>query len=499
MQILSIKAGFGVCLFLCLVASDASASKGNSVQDAADETQWVFTNSAARAYQGIFDLDLAGVHRLLPDPQTPDEVYVVSLAESIELLLEEDGSKFTDYEEHFEARRDRKTKGKSPAEIFLQAEMSVQWAFVYFKFGHEFDAALNLRDAYTIISQARKRYPRYEAFKKTAALLEVVVGSVPEKYNWVLALMGINGSVDAGLALFDDIGHSASPLKQESTFMHALVRCYVLQQTAEASALFDILLKEQPSPIASFLAASVAIKNSDNEKARDLLLTLDSLKTYRIDYASYLLGEVYLCKADYLKSIAAYRKFLNHYKGENNIKDAHYKIGLCYWLAGNANDARENFSVARDVGREVTEADKYAARSLAEDELPQPNLTQARYYTDGGYYNDAARILDNIPPSALKSLRDEVEYHYRKARLAHKTYKLGEAVTSYSKVIDINGNGTWYYAPNACLQIGYIRMYQKLDEEAEEYFEMALSYKKHEYKNSIDTKARSALAQLKRK
>jgi len=78
-------------------------------------------------------------------------------------------------------------------------------------------------------------------------------------------------------------------------------------------------------------------------------------------------------------------------------------------------------------------------------------------------------------------------------------YKLDAAKTDYQKVIDINGDANWYYAPNACLQMGYILAYEKNNEQAEEYFEMALSYKKHEYKNSIDTKARSALAQLKRK
>jgi hypothetical protein len=34
---------------------------------------------------------------------------------------------------------------------------------------------------------------------------------------------------------------------------------------------------------------------------------------------------------------------------------------------------------------------------------------------------------------------------------------------------------------------------------ASDYFKRALSYKKHEYKNSIDTKAKSALAQIDRK
>jgi len=35
--------------------------------------------------------------------------------------------------------------------------------------------------------------------------------------------------------------------------------------------------------------------------------------------------------------------------------------------------------------------------------------------------------------------------------------------------------------------------------DAKNYFEKALTYKKHEYKNSIDSKAKSALAQLKKK
>jgi len=494
MRIFIRKAGFTVCLFLCLT----TVGRAFPTHDSSEE-QWSFSDLSLRAYSMVFNLDFAGVHKLIPEPTTSDEVYVVSLAECVELLLGEDGEKYTEYEDRFEQRRERKTKSGSPSDIFLQAEMSVQWAFVHFKFGHEFDAALNLRDAYTITSQARKRYPKYHALQKTGALLEVIVGSVPEKYNWVLSLLGIEGSVDTGLDLFQTLHTSSTPLKRESDLLHAMVRCYVLQQTSEAATLFDQVLHEQQSPLASFLAAAVAIKNAETDKALQMLQSLDTLKTFQVDYASYLLGEVYLCKAEYLNSITSYRKFLNHYKGQNNIKDATYKIGLCYWLNGNLNDAGESFRSARTVGREVTEADKYAARSLAEEELPHPMLAQVRYFTDGGYYSEAQRTLDNMVMTDLKTKRDEIEYYYRKARLDHKTYKLDPAKTFYQKVIDLNGSANWYYAPNACLQMGYILAYEKNDEQAEEYFEMALSYKKHEYKNSIDTKARSALAQLKRR
>jgi hypothetical protein len=61
------------------------------------------------------------------------------------------------------------------------------------------------------------------------------------------------------------------------------------------------------------------------------------------------------------------------------------------------------------------------------------------------------------------------------------------------------GDHNWYFAPNACLQIGYILQASNKDAEAKSYFQLALKYKRHEYKNSIDSKAKSALEQLKNK
>jgi hypothetical protein len=92
--------------------------------------------------------------------------------------------------------------------------------------------------------------------------------------------------------------------------------------------------------------------------------------------------------------------------------------------------------------------------------------------------------------------RDQIEFTYRKARLAHKTNDLVAAHDLYQQSIKATGDEPWYFAPNACLQLGYISLDEKNIPLAREYFMRALSYKKHEYKNSIDSKAKSALAQL---
>ncbi len=471
---------------MCLVFSNALRAQ-----------QWQFDAKTFEAYNLTLNLQIKEALEMVSQPKTVQEHYVASLAQALELLVTEDGQKFSEYEPLFKNRLDRKIKSSTPDEYFLQAEVHLHWMFVYLKFGHEFDAALNLRDAYNIVQDCKKSFPKFLAINKTAGLLDVIIGSVPEKYDWVLSLLGMQGSIKFGLQEMESIQLNDSPLAFEEELLHALVQAFVLQKADIAVVEINKILEHHPNNrLALFIGASLAIKNSQSENALTLLTKLTSQDIgLPIYYAYYLMGEVYLHKADYLNSITSYHWFVQHNKGQNYLKDAHYKIGLCYLLNGNSNDAKVTFMTAKTLGKEITEADKYAAKSLAESEYPHLSLTKARFYTDGGYYNEAKNILESITPANIPTRRDKVEYYYRKARLAHKKNQAA-AKLFYQQTIDMNGEDAWYFAPNSCLQLGYLALNNNDTASATTYFEKALTYKKHEYKNSIDSKAKSALSQL---
>src|SRR5258708_9646561 len=158
--------------------------------------------------------------------------------------------------------------------------------------------------------------------------------------------------------------------------------------------------------------------------------------------------------------------------------------------------AKQYFEKAKKTGRDVAEPDKYAARQLAENQFPNPKILRVRFLTDGGYYREARDVLQTILLGDLITLKDQTEYYYRKARLSHKTGELPVAKLFYQQSIDMAGENPWYFAPNSALQLGYIAQTQKDKVLAKKYFDKALSYKRHEYKNSIDSKATSALDQL---
>jgi len=445
------------------------------------------------------DLRTADAYELIPTPKTIQEHYVIGFGHALELLISEDPKQYSDYEDHYDQIMDLKIKPNDPNELFLLAETHLQWAFVYLKFGREFDAASNLRQAYLTAQEIKKKFPYYQAIRKTSGLLEIIIGSVPERYNWVLSLLNMSGNIETGISELEQMRRADHPLALQAGLLYALVQGFVLQQTGPALTNIKQIQKENPgNRLILFLGASLAIKNSASEDALAMLTPLvERSPAFPLYYSDYLRGEVYLHKAEYLNAISAYRAFVNTYKGQNYIKDAYYKIGLCYWLNGNKSDAMALFKQAQDAGKEVTEADRYAARSLSQSEFPHVGLTRARYFTDGGYYAEAQTLLDDLNPAGLPSKRDQVEYYYRKARLAHKREDLAAAKSFYQQTIDLSGMEEWYFAPNSCLQSGYIALQQNNPSAARTFFVRALSYKRHEYKNSIDSKAKSALAQLK--
>jgi predicted negative regulator of RcsB-dependent stress response len=418
----------------------------------------------------------------------------------LELMVSEDGLKFNEYEDRFQARLDKKFKSPGNDVQFLEAEMHLHWAFIYLKFGHEFDAALHLRQAFQIADECRKKSPDYLPIKKTIGLLEIMIGSVPEKYGWILGLLGINGSIEGGLNSLNLVKTSKSPFAFEADLLYSIIQGFILQQPQIGLEELKKVIKSNPdNNLLLFLAGSLAIKNSESETALTFLDSINADHGLPLYYADYLKGEVFLHKGQYLNSISSYHWFIDHYKGQNYIKDAYYKIALCHWLNGNKNEALILFKNARSKGKEATEADKYAARSLADNELPNVKLSKARYATDGGYYEQARQILSEILPAEIPHQRDQVEFYYRKARLAHKTNQLPAARLFYLQTIEMADEKNWYFAPNAALQLGYISLAENNRKEAKGYFEKALTYKKHEYKNSIDSKAKTALAQIKRK
>jgi tetratricopeptide (TPR) repeat protein len=470
------------------------------ISSRADNT-WTFDAELQKIHQLVLNLQTEQAYKLLEKIKTDEfhKMYVLSFCETLDVLISEDEVKFQKIEIAFRERLKYLSSLPASAEtVFLQAELNLQRGFNFLNLGQEFNAVWAIKNAYNFTQDCLKKYPEFIPIKKTSGMIEVMVGSVPDKYHFFMSLLGMKGSVVKGQKQLEQLKASQSSLNVEANLAYYTIKGLINQQIEESVKGFNEIVKERPdNKLALFLAVIMMMKNSQSEEAMKLIHTMDAnpggLPVYYVDY---LRGEILLQKGDYTNSIHAYQKFITNYKSQNFKKDSYYKISLAYHLQGKNDLAKTNFEKAKATGRDVAEPDHHADAQLKDGRLPNPKILKVRLFTDGGYYKEAKELFHTITLADLKSKKEEVEYYYRKARLAHKTNDMSAAKLFYMQTIDMSGETQWYFAPNSALQLGYIAQANHDYPLARKYFQMALAYKRHEYKNSIDGKAKSALELL---
>jgi tetratricopeptide (TPR) repeat protein len=485
-----LKAGFIACFFLL-------ACEGRAA-----DNLWRFDEELNKIHQLVLNLQTEQAYSRLARVKTNEfhKMYVQSLCETLDALISEDEKRFAEIEGLFRARfKVLEEKPESAETLFLQAELNLQRGFNFLNLGQEFNAVWAIRSAYNFTQECLKKYPNFVPIKKTSGVIEVMIGSVPDKFHWFISLLGMKGSVITGQKQLEALRLSTSSLNIEANILYFTIKGFINQQIDESSKGFLELLKANPdNRLVLFLAVNMLVKNSQSEEAMKLIHHLDEKpEGLPMPYVDYLRAEIHLQRGEYATAIDTYHRFMDAYPSENFKKDAYFKISLAYHLLGRKDLAKVNFEKAKTTGRVVVDPDSYADAQLKDDRFPNAKLLKVRFYTDGGYYTEAREMFQTIVPSDLATTKDQTEYYYRKARLSHKLNELSAAKLFYQQTIDMSGQNPWYFAPNSALQLGYLAQASHDNATAKKYFQQALTYKKHEYKNSIDSKAKSALEQLK--
>lgn len=466
--------------------------------------QFSFNEISKAKYHEVLKLKSVTGLALSQQDQTANgiNIYIEHLAETIKMLVEENPALLERYKQQSEAA-ENKVSGlnpHSPYYLFVIGEIKLQRAFVKLKFGEEISSMWELRLAYKTLAENAVKHPDFLPNNKSIGLLKILIGSIPEKYTWIVNLMGMEGSVKDGLEMLRILSESSNPFATEAKILRIAVLNYILgKESGSEKAVRDLYLTDKDNLLYTFLYASICMKNAHSEEAFGILENSPYNNTYlNFAYLQLMLGDIYLQKGFYTKAFHLYKRFLSDYRGVNFKKEAYYKIFLCYWLNNEDNKAMLILPQIIKEGNAIYDGDKYALYFAENRDFSDKNIMKARLAIDGGYFDSAADILEKLSPKNFHSTKDEIEYYYRLARLYHKTDKISEAIKHYKKTIDLSGYKKLYFAPNAALQLGYIFRNQNNKDQAVFYFEKALNYKDYYYKNSIDNKARGALNEIKK-
>ena len=502
-------------LVLCLgMLGAASLGQPGSASRLAQATQPIpaevpagqaLSLTARRAYAELLKLKVGSCRQLLASEpaNAPGTLLVADCADFVELLVSQDASR---YEPTLAAQDARLAAlDGAPASAlrdYTQAEIRLHQALAQLVFHHEVRGAWGLRQATLLMQAAARRYPAFLPIRKSLGACQFGIGSLPEGYHWLLRLLGLSGSVEEGLQNLSLAAAQPHEFQVESQILLALIREAYYKKGTESLGLASRLAHEQPDNLLfSYLVISLNKRQHHGDEALVAYRARPTSPAYLpLAYLHHMAADLLLYRGDYAGSIAENQQFLRDYRGEHYRKDAAFKLYLAAWLSGapaaNTERYRQQINLA---GPLIIEEDIYAQRFYHEAQPLNYTLTRARLQTDGGYYLQALSTLQQFRLSAATPVRDQLEASYRRARVWQGLSRPDSARADYLRTLRRSaalGEPPYYFAPQAALQLGYLAQAAGQRAAAKRYFEQAMAYPKHEYKNSTDQKAKLALREL---
>jgi predicted negative regulator of RcsB-dependent stress response len=464
-----------------------------------------------RAYTEIRELRINSGRQILAKekakkiPSDGFDIYLENYADIVSLLVSDDVALYTqliDREEEMLGLL-KKLSDKTPQKRFFMAEVRLHWAFVKLKFGKEYSASWDIIKAFKLLEENATMFPSFLPTYKSLGLLHVLIGSTPQNYKWVADLLGLRGNIQQGLREIQMVIQKDTLFKTEAQLIQLLIQANILKYSEKNNVDLLALVRAQPDDLLlHFFGTIISMKDGRGEQA---LKMLDSCpkgsQYYTFPFLDFLKGQLLLEKSQYTEAEKYFKTFLNRYQGQNFVKEANFKLYLCNWLINNELILKYYVNNILKTGQTVVESDK-AAQKFAENYKksphgePQKILMKARLAFDGGFLDEALKDLEAYNENSFSQLPDRAEYQYRLGRIFQKNNQPDRAIVVYERSLILSEPQALYFGANSALQLGYIYQLKNQRQRAIMYFQKALNYPKHEYKNSIDNKAKAALTAL---
>jgi len=466
-----------------------------------------FDATCQQAYKEITSLRLASGQKLtaLARQQNPDNLIpemLDSYADFFVLFFNEDPADLKMRKPHFNNYLEKLSDGpdSSPFYNYCRSVVLIQQACVETKFGERWSAGWDFRKAFSLIKDNKKKFPSFVPNNMIYGPMQVVAGTIPDGYKWLAGLFGIKGSISNGMALMQNVVNSndayAKLFSTEVIFYYCYIMFYIENQPQQVFQLINQKkLDLVNNHLMAYMAANLAINNKMNEYARSIILNRNSSSAYlQAPVWNFELAYVQLRHLELADATKNFEYFVSHFKGKFYVKDAYEKLAWCYYLQGNTTAANNARQIVLKKGDTETDADKQAYKDAKTGKWPNIILLRARVLNDGGYNNQAIALLQSKSEKDFPDATDQLEFTYRTGRIYDDMNNNDAAIKYYITTISLGENRTEYYASRAALQIGMIYEKQGKKNLAIQYYKKCLAMDDHDYKDSIDQKAKSGIA-----
>lgn len=479
-------------------------SKSSTAQKVFD-----FNTRCRQAYHEIVQLKLVTGQQLLnaEKAQHPDNLVPFLLENYIDfftLFFNEDQAEYKKRLPNRDKRLELMNQGpqNSPFQLFSRAVIHFQWAAVRVKFGHNWDAGWEFRRSFLQIKENAQSFPGFTPNQLYRGAMQVAAGTIPDGYKWLSNLLGISGSIKKGMATLNDFlkrdDEWSQLFREEAIFYYCYLKFYIENDKAGVFSFIEQQgLDVVNHHLFAYLAANLHLNNQQAQQAEQIIGNRNTGGAYlSLPVWDMEMGYAKLHRLDPEAGVY-FERFLSGFKGRFYVKDVLQKLSWHYYLQGNQAKADECRQLIKSKGSTDTEADKQALKEAGTGKWPNKLLLQARLLNDGGYHRQALALLHGKTVQYFSLPEEKLEFAYRAGRLYDDVGVDSQAIAYYKLAIDLGAQRKEYFAARAALQTGFI--YEQWGDKAAamQWFQRCLGMKDHDFKNSLDSRAKAGIARCK--
>lgn len=468
-----------------------------------------FNDRCRQAYHDIIKLKLNNGQQLLnaEKAEHPDNLIPYFLENYIDffiLFFNEDPAEFKKRLPNREARLEKMGEGpeNSPFLLFTRSVIHFQWAAVRIKFGNNWDAGWEFRRSFLQVKNNIKSFPGFAPNALYAGAMQVAAGTIPEGYKWLSNLMGISGSIKKGMNRISTFLHGKDEwsllFHEEAIFYYCYLKFYIENDKAGVFQFIDQQhLDLVNHHLFTYLAANLSRNSQQSALTEKILMNRNNSSEYMASPVWDM--EMGYAKVHHLDPAAPQymERFITTFKGRFYVKDMLQKLSWHYYLQGDEAKAKAWRQKILRAGTTDSEADKQAQKEATTNHWPNKLLLQTRLLNDGGYYRQALAFLHGKNTGSFSLPEEKLEFAYRAGRLYDDVESDSLAITFYKQAIELGEQRKEHFAARAALQIGYIFEKRGEKQTAIKWFERCMSMKDHDFKNSLDQRAKAGISRCK--
>lgn len=492
------KLSFLVFLFLSL----SLLGKSQKVYD--------FNATCQQAYFEITRLKIGQGQLLIQKArqQNPENLIPIVLESYIDFLilfLNENPADYKLRQPRFSNRIELLEEGpsNSPYYRFALSTVRIHKAASAIKFGKMWEAGWDIRRAWNLLKENRKAFPNFIPDDLMYGTLQAMIGTIPKGYKWLASVLGMRGSVTDGLKTVHSFVHSNDPVAKifanEANFIYPYLLFYMDNKKDEALAFIqEKKLDLINNHLHGWMAANLSLNHKQARLTQQIVQNRNQSPEY-LDLAiwDFEMGFVKMYQLKPEEAIPYFEKFLHKFKGNFYVKDVYDKIRLCHYLLGDKAAAENARQSVLTKGATDSDADKKALKDAKANYQPNLLLLKARLQNDGGYHREALALLHGKTEADFDTVEDKLEYVYRVARIYDDLGREPEAINAYLAAIRLGEFRKEYYAARAAVQLGQLYEAKGQKAIAIQYYQRCLDMGDHEYKNSLDQRAKSGILRCK--